>query len=463
MFGQLLTIAKNTFKESVRQPIYFVLVMLCGVLILLSTWGTGFSMGYTESGEVSSDNKLLLDIGLATVFVCGMLLAAFIATAVISREIENRTVLTVVSKPVKRPVVVLGKYLGVAAAMLIAVVTMLMFLQMAIRHGVLSTASDELDGPVLLFTFLAVFIAFAVGIWCNFFYGWVFTQTATLLLCPLMLVAWVCVLVVSPKWQIQPIATSFKLQITMASIAVVLAQLVLAAIATAASSRLGQVMTIVVCAGVFMLGLLSNHLFGRLAYRNEWVGRIDQVFPTKARDEGLTEPGMSYMVALQNEPKQTIKPGDCFFYSPSPNGIPMLTRSFPPFKGDVAERSELLSPTVPPSLIVTEVKGKQVTVMRAGGAGPLFQGEGGASGLFITPRPPARLDYVFLRETQVNVPALVVWGLVPNVQFFWLLDAVTQNQPIPWSHIGLVALYAAAQIGVFLSVAVIFFQRREVG
>ena len=85
-------------------------------------------MGYSDSSEVSSDNKLLLDIGLATVFVCGMLLAAFVATAVISREIERKTVLTVVSKPVPRPVVVVGKYLGVAGAMLVAVLTMLLFL-----------------------------------------------------------------------------------------------------------------------------------------------------------------------------------------------------------------------------------------------------------------------------------------------------------------------------------------------
>src|SRR5690606_8340921 len=112
-----------------RQPIYFILIVICGILQVFNTWGTNFSMGYSSTAEVSSDNKLLLDIGLATVFVCGTLLAAFVATAVLSREIENKTVLTVVSKPVSRPVVVLGKYLGAAGAMLVATVTMLLFLQ----------------------------------------------------------------------------------------------------------------------------------------------------------------------------------------------------------------------------------------------------------------------------------------------------------------------------------------------
>src|SRR5688572_13340848 len=108
--SQILTIAKNTFVESVRQPIYFVLIVLGGIMQVLNTWGAAYSMGCTDTAEVSGYNQVLLDIGLATIFVCGMLLAAFIATAVISREIERKTVLTVVSKPISRTAVVLGKY-----------------------------------------------------------------------------------------------------------------------------------------------------------------------------------------------------------------------------------------------------------------------------------------------------------------------------------------------------------------
>jgi hypothetical protein len=52
---------------------------------------------------------------------------------------------------------------------------------------------------------------------------------------------------------------------------------------------------------------------------------------------------------------------------------------------------------------------------------------------------------------------------VPNLQFFWLLDAVSQNQPVPLSHLVLVLMYAAVQIGAFLSLAVMLFQNRDVG
>ena len=222
---QLSTIARNTFIEAIRQPIFFVIVALCGLFQLFNTWTAGFSLGYSDSAEVSGDNKMLLDIGLATVFVCGVILAAFIATAVVSREIENKTVLTVVSKPVARPTVILGKYLGVAGAMILAVIPMLLFLMMGLRHGVMSTAADTLDGPVWIFTTVAILLSFGVAVWCNFFYGWYFTQTAMVLIAPAMVLAYIFVLLVGKKWEWQPITTDFKGQITFACIGLTLALL----------------------------------------------------------------------------------------------------------------------------------------------------------------------------------------------------------------------------------------------
>ena len=93
----LLTIARNAFVESLRQPIVLVVVLLSGVLQYLNTAMSAYSMGYrTFAGEVTGDNKLLFDIGMGTMFICGILVASFIATAIVSREIENKTVLTVV-------------------------------------------------------------------------------------------------------------------------------------------------------------------------------------------------------------------------------------------------------------------------------------------------------------------------------------------------------------------------------
>ncbi|VAX42840.1 hypothetical protein MNBD_PLANCTO03-1323, partial [hydrothermal vent metagenome] len=321
MILQTTTIARNTFVESIRQPIYFIVLLLAGALQVFTTWSTAYSMGYTDSSEVSKDNKLLLDIGLASIFVAGMLLAAFMATAVMSREIESKTILTVVSKPISRTAVVLGKYLGVAGAILVAVVIMVAYLMLGIRHGVMSTAADELDYPVIIFSTVAVFLSVGVAGWCNFYYGWSFPQAASLLLLPLIVGAYLLTLPVDSHWKLQPLATDFKPQVMMAALALLMALLVLSAVATAASTRLGQVMTIVVCAGVFLVGLLSNYAIGRHAYQNTSVAIVQASDPLRLVHEDFDQVGDIYKLLLRTPPKAEIKVGIPLYYGPNPNGF----------------------------------------------------------------------------------------------------------------------------------------------
>jgi ABC-2 type transport system permease protein len=451
MFSQTLTIARNTFLESVRQPIYFILTVICGLAVLFTFWTAAFSMDYSSSAEVSADDKVAVDICLATVFVCATLMAAFLATAVISKEIDRKTVLTVVSKPVARPTVVFGKYLGVAGAILIATVTMLLFVQMGIRHKVMSTAADELDGPVLLFTFGAVLLSGAIGIWCNFFYGWSFTQACTMLMCPFMIVAWVGVLLVNKKWGIQPILTDFKPEISKASVCLLFAVLVLTSIATACSARLGQVMTLVVCAGAFVLGLMSNHFIGSRAIDNTFVAQIDKAEPRADGMKSFLHPEDTYDCVLYLDPRVRMAPGSPVYYGEFPSGYALAVQAFTPFAGDVNSPTAITDRTKPPAIAVVSQQARKLTIVRTGAEGDLVA------------RPPQAGDYLFTRLTKYNPIAFACWSVVPNVQFFWLLDAVSQAQPIPVDHVVLVGLYALAQVGVFLCLAVMLFQTREVG
>ncbi len=447
----ILTIARITFLESVRQPIYFIMIGLCGIFQLINTSSLGFSLGYTETAEVSGDNKMLLDVGLATVLFCGTLLAGFIATAALSREIEQKTVLTVVSKPVPRPVVVLGKYFGAVAAILIATGTMILFLQVGLRHGIMSTARDDVDMPVALFSFGAVALALGVAVWGNFFYGWHFTQTASLLLFPLMFAAWILVLLISKKWEWQDPLRDFKPQIFIASISLVLALLVLTAVATAASSRLGQVMTIVVCFGVFVLGLLSNHLIAKRAFLNTPVGQVASATPERLSMESLTGVGDIYSVTLKTPPSRGLPPGTGIYYGPNPNGFDLQVPAFEPFKGNANDPEGLFLKDKPSALVVTTGNGRRLTIRNLGGTAVQVE------------RPPQADDYVFTEPTRVNPVALAAWGVVPNMQFFWLTDAVTQNRPVPAGHLARIAIYSLVQVIGFLSLAVILFQKRDVG
>ena len=78
MFQQLLAITRNTFFESIRQPIMLVVLVAASVLIVLSNPLSAFTM--------DENQRMLVDIGLATVFLAGAVLAAFIATNVLGRD-----------------------------------------------------------------------------------------------------------------------------------------------------------------------------------------------------------------------------------------------------------------------------------------------------------------------------------------------------------------------------------------
>lgn len=452
MLVQTLTIARNTFVESLRQPIYLLVVLACGGLQIINTWTSAFSMGYTTGAEVSRDDKMLLDVGLATVFVCGTLLAAFVATAVLSREIENKTVLTVVSKPIGRTTVIFGKYLGVAAAITIAVAAMLVFLMMGIRHGVMDRAGDHYDLPILIFGFGGILLSVAAGAWCNFFYGWSFPQTAMSLLTPSVLVAYVGALNFTHQFELQPFTTDLKPQILLAGAVILCSMYLLTAIATAASSRLGQVMTIVVCAGVFLLGLLSNHLVGRHAFTNTPFGSVTSIQTPDVEDPSLAELRTTYTIDLNNEPDEVLEPGQRLYYGSSPNGFRLAVGDQGTEPVDVSDAQMLFGPDMPGALVITEWPDGDTIVVRHVGGTPL-----------AISRDPEPGDFLFLAPTRVNYAAAGAWGIIPNMQYFWLLDAVTQNVEIPMRHVGRVAIYTLMQIGACLCVAVLLFERRDVG
>lgn len=451
MIVQTLTIARNAFIESLRQPVMLLLTLIAGVLQVFNTWNTGFAMGLEESGEVSGDNKMLLDVGLATVFVMATLLAAFIATATLSREIENKTALTVVSKPIGRPTVIIGKYLGVSGAILLSVGAMIIFLLMAIRHGVLSNASDTVDSPTVLFGLGAVGVSLILAGWCNFFYGWNFGQVSMVLLTPSLVVGYVLLLNVSAKWTWQDMSVDFKPQITTACFALTLGTLVLTSVALAASARLNQVMTIFVCLGVFLASLLTNYFLGRFAYSNTEIGIVAVAAPADPTQKDFNKQGDVYNLELRKPPDMPLKPGDSIYYGSNGSGFDLAVPSFKGFEGDVTDADQMFAASVPSALVVTKSDGKSLTVRQVGGK-PL-----------AVRRPPVQDDFLFTGPTRVNLVAMPLWAVLPNMHYFWLLDAVSQNEPVPLEYVLEAVVHAGAMITVFLSLAVILFQKRDVG
>ncbi|MDP7070034.1 MAG: hypothetical protein QF561_01655 [Phycisphaerales bacterium] len=270
MLQQLLAISRNTFFESLRQPVVLVVVVAASLLLVLSNPLAAFTLG--------EDQRMLIDIGLATIFLAGAVLASFLATNVLGREIANRTALTVISKPVGRPVFMVGKFLGVLGALLLTCFALTLVFMLVEMHSVLETVRDPIHVPVLLFGFGGAALAVIVAVWCNYFYGAAFTSTVVFVSVPILLVAYLVSLNFTPDFSARPFGEAFKENIWLAVAALATCVTMLAAIAVAVSTRLGQVLTLVATVGLFVLGLLSDWIFGRLirSFESDWLARASE-------------------------------------------------------------------------------------------------------------------------------------------------------------------------------------------
>lgn len=267
---QLVTIGRNTFIESIRQPIFSVLTLVAIIGLVLNPMLSMFT--------IDDDNKLMIDMGMSTLFIAGLLLAAFTATGVLAHEIENKTVLTVVSKPVSRPVFVLGKYLGVVVAMALAYWILAIVFLLGVRHGVMQTAAEGFDAPVLIFGISAVTGAFLIAGMGNYFYHWSFTSTLILWLGLLLTFAGTLVGFIDKHWDV----ASFNLAeppLAWGLFLIFLGLMVITAVAITASTRLGQIMTLLICTGAFLLGLISDFMFNRGKSSNWLVEILYRIFP----------------------------------------------------------------------------------------------------------------------------------------------------------------------------------------
>ena len=223
---KLLALTRNTLLECIRQPVTLVASVIGFLLIFLSIPFSGFTM--------EDDQRMFIDIGLSTLFMCGVILSAFLATGVVSKEIENKTVLTVVSKPVPRPLFVVGKFLGVACVLMMVALWLGLIFMLTELHGTMPTAATPYNQPVLTFGLAAVVLMFATGVWCNFLYEWNFGATVISVGLPLLFAAYCVCLIFKPNWATADITT-----------------------------RLGQVLTLATVLGTFLVGLLSDWLFAR--------------------------------------------------------------------------------------------------------------------------------------------------------------------------------------------------------
>lgn len=150
-------IALNTFLENLRDKILYSLLLFAAFLIAASMF-----LGALTIGE---QDKIVTDMGLAAINLIGVIIAIFVGIGLVSKEIERRTIYTIMARPVSRAQFVLGKYFGLVVTL--TVNTLIMFgiflLTLWWSHAPVHVALFQAAGlmfvELLLVTALALFFS----------------------------------------------------------------------------------------------------------------------------------------------------------------------------------------------------------------------------------------------------------------------------------------------------------------
>jgi len=220
---------------------------------------------------MSDDNKFLRELGLSTLFLSSLFISIFSASGAVGQEIENKTITTVLSKPIQRPIFILAKFLGVACAVGLAHYICTIALLMAVRHGVLSAAWETHDWTVLSTAGAIVLLTLVLTAFFNYVYDWTFSSTVVVLTAIFATFGMIFLTFIDRNWQFNPGNNGINALDVYASILLLMAAVIIVALAVALSARFNIVVTLLGCVGIFLLGLISDYAFGRFADTHLWA------------------------------------------------------------------------------------------------------------------------------------------------------------------------------------------------
>lgn len=116
--GKILAISINTFREAIRNRILYSILAFAVFMI-----GSSYMMAQMQFGDFA---KVLSDVGVGSISFFGVMISIFLGVGLLNREIERRTIYTVITKPVSRADFLLGKFFGLNLTLLANLLVMLL-------------------------------------------------------------------------------------------------------------------------------------------------------------------------------------------------------------------------------------------------------------------------------------------------------------------------------------------------
>ena len=151
--SRILAVAANTFRETVRERVLYNLVIFA-ILMTVSSLLLG-------QLSIRQDEKIVKDLGLASIDIFGNLIAVFIGVGLIGKEIERRSVYPLLAKPLSRSEFLFGKFVGLAFTLLVntALMSLGLFATLFVKYHRVDASLLKAIYPIYLGLVLVVAVA----------------------------------------------------------------------------------------------------------------------------------------------------------------------------------------------------------------------------------------------------------------------------------------------------------------
>jgi len=150
----IFTIAQNTFRETIRNKVLYNILLFVGIIIVLSV-----SFG---EWSVFARVQVMNDFGLATMSLSGLLLAVFIGSSLLGKEIGGKTIFLTATKPIDRGLIIWGKFFGVYLTLFLnmIIISAVFGISLVVSGGEITLM--HVKALVLLITELGIILAFSL-------------------------------------------------------------------------------------------------------------------------------------------------------------------------------------------------------------------------------------------------------------------------------------------------------------
>lgn len=405
MLPGIFQIAKNTFRECIRQPIVVILYMTS--LTIIGTYPAVCGFVFREQ------EKLVTDGSLATILMFGWLMAILCASHSISREIESGTVLLVLSKPIKRSHFLIAKFLGI-----MGMLTMFVWVNGLATLMTLRIAKDQfrLDYRIMTIFFTAMVLSCVVAALINYFKRTSFVSACVMGFFYSFTFISVIVFFLPKSFQGDYKLLGYSGNLAIAIVLVLFAIWILAAISTAVSTRFNLASNFILCSVIFLLGLVSDYV----AYQ-------------------LQEMTLHRFQSLLNNSFVMLLPCVVVMWV-------LTTKQF-----------QLRRHTVI-SAIHVHLTFAMLSMLIAVRSVVLWLTESHLKEI------PAHVKVVGSALYPIkNYVSETVHAILPNWQLFWLADALTAKQAIPLTYVAYGFTYVLLFFTIFYSLAYLLFTQKEIG